>query len=1285
MKIKTLLNIAVILACMPLCFSFGQVEPSAGMMRYPDISAKQIVFSYADDLWIVDREGGQASPLASPKGAERFPRFSPDGKTIAFVGNYDGGTDIYTIGAAGGLAERVTYHPASEGLCDWHPDGKSMVIMTNGFSGLGRQPQLFTISADQPLPKQLPVPYGSNGAISKDGKWLAYTPFSRDSRTWKRYRGGMASDIWLFNLEDKTSKQITDFDGTDSLPMWHDSTVYYLSDAGPEHRLNIWSFDTDNGERKQVTDFEDNDCKWPSIGPGVDGEGEIILTNGASMYVVNLESGDFKAVKVTVPGDRPTLRRSRVDAAKFIRSADVSPSGKRVAVEARGDIWTAPAKNGSPRNLTRSSGSAERFPTWSPDGRWIAYFSDKTGEYELYLTQSDGRGETRQLTEDGDCYRYSGNWSPDSKHLTFADKTGALFVVTIDSGDVKEVDVDPFAQQIEANWSHDSKWLCYAKSTDTRAPSSHVWVYNVEDGTRRQLTTGYFADSSPVFDRKGEYIYFSSNRKFSGPKYEDLGTTFIYSGTEVLLAMPLRSDIEHPYLEKSDEEEWEDEDKDKKNKKGDDGDEDQSEDKDEDADEDESEEGGDDEDGDDDEEEGDDESDDEDEDGDDDEDGDEDEDESDEESDADGDADTDPVSGSWAMELMNDMIPAGERNVTLTLELSDDGSVSGNVSGPMGDYDISSGSYDAATGKLELTVEAEGDTAMISATVEGDEMSGTVSLQGMEIPFEATRDSGGSDADEEDGKKKKGKKKKEKKEKPVKFDFEGIERRVFQLAVSAGNFGSLAVNDKNQLIFATTSNRAGDGKSSIKLFDLKDEKKAAKEVVGGTNRFGMTSDGKKLLVMQGGKAYVINAAAGQKLSKAVNQKGMNVMIDPREEWKQIFWEAWRLQRDFFYDPTMHGVDWEGIGKHYEKMLDDCISRRDVGFIIREMISEINVGHAYYRPGNLESGPSANVGLLGCRFEADGERYKIAELYEGADWDTDARNPLRYVGAKVGHYVLEINGAELTTEESPYMHLEGTTGQTIGLTLSEDAELDDDDERVLIKPIGGDNNLRFRGWIEKNRKYIDEKTDGRVGYIYVINTGVPGQNDLVRQLYAQFNKEALIIDDRWNGGGQIPTRFIELLNRPVTNYWARRDGRDWSWPPDAHFGPKCMLINGLAGSGGDMFPALFRQNKLGKLIGMRTWGGLVGITGSPPLLDGAGVTVPSFAYYEKDGTWGIEGHGVDPDIKVIDDPAKMQDGNDPQLDAAIELMLKELETNAYEAPNRPEYPDRSEMGIAPEDK
>lgn len=1149
---KTMLSKTILAACGLMLFGIfllptslnAQSKPSAGMMQFPDVSKDKIVFSYANDLWVVDRNGGLASPLASPEGLERFPRFSPDGKQIAFSGNYDGGTDLYTISINGGIAQRKTFHPASESICDWTPDGKGLLFSSNGFSGLGRVSQLFTISDADALPQQLPVPYGTNGALSPDGKWLAYTPHSRDARTWKRYRGGMASDVWLFNLEDKTSKQITDFEGTDSLPMWHKSKVYYLSDAGDTHRLNIWSFDSNSGEREQITKFSDFDCKWPSMGPGVSDAGEIVFSNGSDLYLLDLASKKSNVVDVTIPGDRPTLRNNKVDAAEFIEGGDLSRTGKRVAIEARGDIWTAPVKNGSPRNLTRSSGAAERDPIWSPDGQWIAYLSDETGEYEVYVTQSDGRGETRQLTSNGDCYRYMDSWSPDSKHLTFSDKTGKLFLLDLETKESKLVDTDPTASQIDASWSHNSQWICYSRNSNDRTPISSIWVYNVKDGTRKQLTHDYFNDNDPVFDNKGEFIFFHSNRFFNSPQYEDIGSTFIYAGTDVLMAMPLRGDVEHPMLPKIDEETWEDESKKEDAEKS-----------------------------------------------------------------------------------------------------------------------------DAAENKQDDKADADASPS--------------------DPPQDETADDASDDSAKSEDKKKSNDKKGEKKEdknKPFEIEFEGIAKRAFQLPLGNGNFGNLAVNDKNHLLYSERPARGSGSQPSIKIFDLTADKKEAKTVVSGAGNFSVSADGKKLIVLaRGGSFHVIDAAAGQKLETKVSTDGMTVMIEPRKEWRQILREAWRLERDFFYDPNMHGVDWDGVWTQYEPLLADCVSRADLGFIIREMIAELNVGHAYYRSNDVPPGPSGEAGSLGCRFESDGDAFKIAELFQGADWDVDARNPLVDAGVKSGQYVVAINDQPLSAKLGPYEALLGTSGKTISITVSDDGKLDDDDKRIAVKPLRSDANLRFRAWIEANRKYVSDKTDGKVGYIYVVNTGVPGQNDLVRQLYAQFSKQALIVDDRWNGGGQIPTRFIELLNRPVTNYWALRDSMDWTWPPDSHQGPKCMLINGMAGSGGDMFPALFKQNKLGKLIGMRTWGGLVGISGGPSLVDGTGVTMPSFAYYEKDGTWGIEGHGVDPDIEVIDDPAKMVDGGDPQLEKAIEQMLKEIETNGYKAPKRPAYPDRSKFGIDPKDK
>jgi tricorn protease len=419
---------------------------------------------------------------------------------------------------------------------------------------------------------------------------------------------------------------------------------------------------------------------------------------------------------------------------------------------------------------------------------------------------------------------------------------------------------------------------------------------------------------------------------------------------------------------------------------------------------------------------------------------------------------------------------------------------------------------------------------------------------------------------------------------------------------------------------------------------------------------------------------------------------MTAWIDPRAEWNQIFADAWRLERDYFYDPNMHKVDWSRVRRDYEAMLADCTTRQDVGYVVREMISELNVGHAYYSGGDVGDEPRMSVGLLGCDFALDQGAYRIARIQEGAAWDSDAHGPLSQPGVdvKTGDWLLAVNGAPIDASKDPWAAFLGLAGKTIRLTVSAKPTLDASARDVVVEALESERDLRYRAWIEERRAYVEKKTGGRVGYVYVPSTGVDGQNDLVRQFEGQKTKPALIVDERWNSGGQIPTRFIELLNRPITNYWARRDGKDWPWPPDAHQGPLCMLINGLSGSGGDAFPAYFKQAKLGKTIGMRTWGGLVGLSGNPGLIDGAEVTVPTFGYYEKDGTWGIEGHGVEPDIEVIDDPSKMVEGPDhaladPQLDAGIEWMLSELEKHPYLPPPRPAYPDRSGMGIPDTDR
>jgi len=1231
-------------------------QPHVRMLREPDVSKTQVAFAYANDLWLAPREGGEAVPLASPPGIERNPRFSPDGQQIAFMANYDGNPDIYVMPVTGGPPRRVTYHPAMEWLCDWTADGK-LVFFAGGMGAYPRAAELYVVDANGGLPEKLPVPYGANGAISEDGKWLAYTPHSRDHRTWKRYRGGMATDVWLFNLERHTARRITDWEGTDTQPMWHGDKVYYLSDEGPEHRLNIWEYDVKRERREQITDFSEDDVKWPAIGPGARGRGEIVFECGPDLYLLNLANKKSRRISVAVPGDLPKIRPQLLDVDNQLFASNVSSTGKRAVFEARGDIWTVPAKNGAPRNLTRSDGVAERDPAWSPDGQWVAYFSDESGEYELYIRQSDGKGGARALTHDSSTYYYDPNWSPDSKFIAFHDKTGTGFVVDVESATVKEIDRNPWGGSLgRMSWSHDSRWIAYAKAGDNR--QSALWLYDRENDERHQVTSGVFSDSWPAFDRKGEHLYFARNLDFGSPVYEDFGATFVYTNTDRLLLVPLRKDVKSPFLPKIDEEEWKKDDQDKDKDKDENGDEDE-------------EKAGEKSSG----------------------------DEKDSPATADTDEDDDEaaaddgVSGVWEGTVKGpEPLPPEGLPLSMTLAVDDEGQVTGNLKAGPFTADIKSGEYDKESGELSLTIEVgteEGAlTFHVAAKITNGEMSGTVTGEDFEATFEAKRVRAAEEEAEEDDDEEStdGKKKKDKKEiEPLKIDLEGFDERAILLPVGRGSFHSLLVNEKGHLVYVR-SERGGE-ENGIKIFNAEDDEPKEEAVLGGVGGFSMSADGKKLLVRQGNRWAIINAATGQKFDKTLSLAGMKTEVDPRHEWGQVFHDAWRIYRDFFYDPHMHGVDWKAIGEHYGDMLPFCVSRDDVSFLIREMISELNVGHAYYMGGDSEGGPRESIGLLGCDFDLEDGAYRITRIYAGAEWDADARGPLSQPGVDVheGDYLLAVDGVPLDTELAPWAAFQGKAERVVTLTVSTKPERDEDAREVIVQTLSSDGGLRYRAWIEANRRHVDEASDGKVGYVYVPNTGVDGQNNLFRQFYGQRDKAALIIDERWNGGGQIPDRFVELLNRPITNYFARRDSHDSHTPGIAHAGPKCMLINGLAGSGGDMFPALFRQAGLGKLIGTRTWGGLVGLSGNPRLIDGASVAVPRFAYYELNGTWGIEGHGVDPDLEVIDDPEKMADGQDVQLDAAIELMLEEIERNGFTPPERPPYPDRSGMGIREEDK
>ena len=1085
MKIKpTILLFAFLFIAVAPGFS----QINARMFRYPDVSASQIVFSYAGDIWIVNKSGGTANKLSSADGEELFAKFSPDGKQIAYNANYDGNNDIYVIPTTGGIPKRLTYHSGYDRMVEWNPVDNTILFASSRESGRQRFNQFYSISPEGGMATKLAMPYGDFGSFSPDGKKLAFNFKSRNFRTWKRYRGGWAPDLWIFDLKNSTSTNITSNTANDEFPMWVGNKIYYLSDQGPAERFNLWSYNTETKQSAQLTKFTEFDVHFPSAGPN-----DIVFEAGGKLYLMNPADGSYEEVKINVITDQLMLRPKMVGVKDLLQAGSISPDGKRVAVTARGEVFSVPAENGYTKNLTNSSGVAERSAAWSPDGKKVAYWSDKNGEYQLALYDLKS-GSEKILTSYTDGFHYNLYWSPDSKKLAFIDQTMDINYFDLDANTTVKVDKALYQfhgglSGFSFSWSSDSRWLTYSRGLDNL--HSAIFLFNTQSKVRTQVTSGFYNDSNPVFDPDGKYLYLLTGRSFS-PEYSDVDGTFIYPNTTEIAAITLLKDTVSPLEPKND----------------------------------------------------------------------------------------------------------------------------------------------------EVAVEEEKE-------------------------------------DSPKGKKKKGKNKdkeaKDDEPKPVTIDLVGFEQRMVILPIGAGNYASLAAVSGKLIYHANPNTGSNDENSPLKYYDL--EERESKTIVDDVDAYEVAANGEKILILKGGNIYVLDVGADQKMDKQVDLSNMKTMLNPKEEWKQIFTDAWRLERDYFYDKNMHGVDWEGMKKQYGQLLDDAVSRWDVNFVIGELIGELSSSHTYRGGGDTEESKRSNVGYLGIDWEISNGYYRVKGILHGAQWDIEARSPLSMPGVdvKTGDYILAVNGIPLDIRKEPYAAFQGLAGQTVELTVNS-TPARTGARKVIVATIASENRLRHLAWIEHNRKTVEQATGGRVGYIYVRSTGVDGQNELVRQFVAQIDKDALIIDERFNSGGQIPDRFVELLNRKPLAYWAVRDGKDWRWPTVANFGPKAMLINGWSGSGGDAFPDYFRKAGVGPLIGTRTWGGLIGISGAPGLIDGGGVTVPTFRMYDPDGKWFKEGHGVDPDIEVKENPGELAKGTDAQLQRAIQWTMEELK-NHKGKPDHPPYEKR----------
>ena len=1060
----------------------------ARLLRMPDIHGDTIVFVYAGDLWTVPRTGGRAVRLTGSVGYLAQPKFSPDGATIAFTGNYDGNDDVYTVPAAGGEPARLTWHPDYDRVIDWQPDGASVRFQSARQTRTGRDRQLYTVAREGGLPERIVLPTGGLSSWSPDGTKLAYNRISRELRTWKRYKGGMAQDVWIYDFAANDTRRLTDWEGTDNFPMWHGDTIYFTSDR--TGRLQIWAHDLATGEQRQVTFHEEYDVKHPSLGPDA-----IVYENGGWLYVLDLAGERTSRVTVSLRSDNTAARPGLRKVADLIGGADLAPDAKRAVFDARGDVFTVPAEKGDVRNLTATPGIRERDPVWSPDGARVAYLSDREGEYRLYVRPADGSGGEKRLTGEGEAWPYGMQWSPDSDKLLMSDAAMNLWLVDAGDGGLTRIDRGISDDIRQYDWSHDGSWVAYAKSGENGFRS--IWLYDVAKGETHQVTSDFTDDTAPCFDDEGNYLFFASARHFN-PTLGGYDLKPIWADMDGLYLMTLRDDVPNPFPPESD----------------------------------------------------------------------------------------------------------------------------------------------------EVAVK-DGD---------GDEEDG--------------------DEDGKDGKKDR----KKKDDTPLVVQVEGMADRMAALDVEPGGYGNLQFAG-GKLFYTSRPFTPGGGRgngratASIKVFDL--EEREEKTVLSPASGFTLAADGQKLLYAQQGKYGVIDAKPDQKpAEKPLRTDEMTARVDPRAEWRQMFEDAWRQERDFFYDPGMHGVDWEHMYERYGQLIPYVSHGADFSYVVGEMISELNASHSYVRPGDMPRPERIATGLLGCDFglDEDTDRYVLARVLTERDWNGGTETPLHGPGLEVeaGEYLLAVDGEELKAPTNPYSLFEGKVGKQVVLEIGPRAD-GEDSRTVTVVPVGNDRDLRYEAWVQGNRRRVDELSDGKIGYLHLPNTAVGGQQGFAKGYYPNLRKQGLIIDERFNGGGFIPDFFMNILRQKLVNLWKPRYGQDWRTPGTAFLGHLAMVSNGYAGSGGDALPYYFKFYELGPVIGTRTWGGLVGISRRITLMDGGSVTFPEFGLFNVQGEWDVEGRGVEPTIPVDNLPHEVIAGRDPQLEKAVEVLLEKIEEQPVEVPAVGSFP------------
>jgi len=1086
----------------PLVFVLAGVGASAAgprpLMRFPDVRGDTVVFVYGEDIWSVPVTGGVAQRLTINEGEERYPKLSPDGSLVAFTGEYDGNADVYVMNPQGGAITRLTYHPGNDEVVGWHPI-RNKVIFRSTRASFSRFERLFMIAPDGTGLEELPLHEASYGSFSVDGGRIAYTRVGVEDRTWKRYHGGWAPDLHVYDLASKVDRRITDYTGYDGTPMWIGNEIFFASDR--DGALNLYACDAAGGSVRQVTRHADYDVRRPSAGGTA-----IVYELGGTLWYLDTVSGKSRQIAVEIRADAPDRRPYYKTVTDFIQGFDCSPTGTHAAVVARGEVFTVPREGGITRNLTASSGARDKDAAWSPDGKSIAYLSDASGEYEIYVVDAAGKGATQRLTEHMDGYRHTLHWSPDSTKIAFADQALRAFVLDVatkaitpvDKAEFEPVDVALDAKPIsDFAWSGDSRWLAYSKMNEQLV--SQVWVYSLPDKHARCVSDGLFNDFGPAFARDGEHLFFVSNRRFEAT-FCDFEWEMVYKKVAGIYALTLRKDGEALFPPKT------------------------------------------------------------------------------------------------------------------------------------GD--------DAAAAKAEP---AKTETVA------------------------AAKDKGA----------------KEPAAKPVVIDFDGIAERIEALPIPRGNYRSLEAA-ADRLLFLNAEegdfNRMdlrGPGPRTLAAFTFVD--RTAHTVLEGIDGYRLSADGGSVVYRKDKEIGIVGAKETDSKGKALALDDVRMLIDPVAEWTQVFNEAWRMERDLYYEPGMHGLDWPAMKEKYGRLIPYASCRQDVRYLIGELIGELSTSHSYVSGGDRRRKVErVATGLLGADYELDAasNHYRFKKIYRVPEWTQGIKPPLAGPGVDVreGDMLLAVNGVEVKGPRSVEYFFQDLAGKPTRVTVA-GATPATAPRDIVVEPVRSDQTLRYLDWLEHNRAVVDRASGGKIGYIHLPDTFTGSSVQFPKYFYAQTQKQGLIVDGRFNGGGLDPDVFLQRLGKDVLAYWTRRYSHDYTTPIVATRAHMVCLTNRQAGSGGDMLPMEFQMRGMGPVIGTRTWGGLVGYSTDIDLIDGGGLTAPDYRIYDPKGNWIVENAGVTPDIEVDLDPAEVARGYDAQLAKGVEVLLAAIEKDPRAWPQHAPFPEK----------